>query len=117
MTRPSWDDYFLAVAKAISTRASCPRASVGAVIVPPEQRILATGYNGAPSGEADCLEAGCLMEDNHCQRAIHAEVNAVAYAARHGVALRGSVLYLYESRELGSCRECVKVLRGAGVAF
>ena len=114
--RPNWDTYFEQIAVMVSTRASCPRASVGAVLVSRENRILATGYNGAPSGEPDCYEAGsCAMEDGHCQRAIHAEVNAVAYAAREGVSLKGARLYLYMSRDGLVCRECLKVLVAAGV--
>lgn len=111
--RPTWDEYFRGIAQAVSVRASCPRASVGAVIVSNDNRILATGYNGAPSGDPDCIEAGCDMQDNHCQRALHAEVNAVAFAARHGTAIRGARIYV-TGRDV--CRECAKVLRAAGIA-
>lgn len=119
--RPSWDNYFLNIAEAVSRRATCPRASVGAVIASPDHRILATGYNGAVSGSVQCDEAGCLMEDGHCQRTLHAEVNAVAFAARFGARIEGAGLYLYIDRRglLGDsdvCRECEKVLRAAGVA-
>lgn len=111
--RPSWDDYWLGVAQSVSIRASCPRASVGAVIVR-DNRILATGYNGAPSGEPHCIEAGCLMEDGHCQRALHAEVNAVVHAT---VPLQGARLYLWSDPVYGVCRECAKVLKAAGVSW
>lgn len=113
--RPSWDEYFLEIAKLVSTRATCPRASVGAVLVL-DKRIVATGYNGAPPGEPHCTEVGCLMEDGHCQRAIHAEVNAIAQAAQFGVAVRGATLYVYDSLGRGrECRECRKVVKAAGV--
>lgn len=112
MTRPSWDAYFTGIAEAVSLRASCPRASVGAVIVTEDNRIAATGYNGAPTGERHCLDVGCDMADGHCQRALHAEVNAVAWAARHGTSIAGGRLYVHGR---GVCRECAKVLRAAGV--
>ena len=109
--RPSWDEYFDLVARAIASRASCPRASVGAVIVNEAHHVIATGYNGAPPGEPHCFDVGCLIEDGHCQRAIHAEVNAVVHAER---SLRGGRLYV-TGKEV--CRECAKVLRAAGVTW
>lgn len=115
-TRPDWHTYFNNIAKVVAERASCPRAKVGAVIVSSDHRILATGYNGALAGEHSCITHGCTMLDGHCQRAIHAEVNAVAYAARVGVPIAGAKLYLYNSRGDGVCRECVKVLTAAGVS-
>lgn len=114
--RISWNEYFFELAQVVSKRASCPRASVGAVIVSADNRILATGYNGAPAGHKDCLEVGCLMEDNHCQRAIHAEVNAIAYAAKHGVNLTDARLYMFDSNDRpGPCRECMKVVTATGL--
>ena len=109
--RPSWDDYFLDIAKVVSTRATCPRASVGAVIVSKDNRILATGYNGSPSGSKHCTDIGCDVVDNHCQRALHAEVNAIAYAARAGSSIEGGMVYLYGRNP---CRECYKVMLAAG---
>lgn len=110
--RPDWDAYFTRIAEVVSERASCPRASVGAVIVTPDNRVVATGYNGAPAGEPDCLAGGCLIEDGHCQRALHAEVNAVAWAARSGASVDGCRIYVFGRTP---CRECLKVLRSAGV--
>lgn len=109
--RPDWDDYFMGIAEAASKRASCPRASIGAVIVRPDNSIVSTGYNGAPRGEPHCLDVGCQVEDNHCQRAIHAEMNALVYAREP---LNGYRIYVY-GREV--CRECAKVLRAAGVSW
>lgn len=117
--RPDWPAYFNAIAEVVSRRATCPRASVGAVIVSANHRILATGYNGAAAGQIHCDDEGCVMEGGHCQRAIHAEVNAVGYAARHGVSLEGSTLYVYAdgTAKAGVCLECAKVLSAAGVKF
>lgn len=125
--RPSWDEYFAGIAEAVSKRATCPRASVGAVIVSEDNRILSTGYNGSTRGDLHCTDpesigGGCLIEDGHCQRALHAEVNAVAHAARAGVSLKGSRIYIYlavpghsSSEQIGVCRECSKVLRAAEI--
>lgn len=114
MTRPSWDEYFISIATEVSKRATCPRSSVGAVIVSEDNRILSTGYNGAPSGEYHCLDVGCDVQDNHCQRALHAEINAVAWAARSGVPIKNSRIYVV-GRDV--CRECAKVLTAAGVQY
>jgi len=116
VSRPTWDDYFLSIAEAVSRRSTCPRASVGAVVVSPDNRILSTGYNGSPPGELHCDDAGCLVVDGHCQRTLHAEVNAIAFAARSGVKLEGGRLYIWSSRgDVVPCRECEKVRKAAGV--
>ena len=116
MARLSWDAYFLEVAKIVASRSTCPRATVGAVIVR-DKRIVATGYNGALAGEPHCTEAGCLMEDGHCQRAVHAETNAVAEAARFGLAVNGATLYYWDSlgRLAESCVKCSQVMKAAGI--
>ena len=115
--RPSWQQYFLDIAKAVAVRASCPRATCGAVIVSQDNHILSTGYNGSPSGQPSCYEVGCNIDNEHCQTAIHAEVNAVAWAARKGIPLEGSRLYLYSDKYKTPCRECIKVLIAAGVQW
>lgn len=115
MTRPSWDEYFLSIAKVVSTRATCPRASVGAVFVSLSNRLLTTGYNGSPPGRVHCLDSGCQIVEGHCQRAIHAECNAVAQAASIGVSLYGAKLYLYDSQGRQPCRECRKILEAVGI--
>lgn len=116
MNRPNWDDYFLEIAKAVSARSTCPRASVGAVIVR-DHRIISTGYNGAPAGELHCTDIGCLIEDGHCQRAVHAETNAVAEAAKFGLAVDGATLYYWDSldRAADSCVKCTQVMKAAGI--
>lgn len=108
--RPSWNDYFMSIAKTVSTRSTCPRASVGAVLVK-DNRIIAAGYNGAGAGMRHCTEVGHLMQNNHCIRAVHAEVNAVAQAARNGVSVEGAVLYCTHS----PCYNCAKLLIACGI--
>ena len=79
MSKPSWDDYFLRIAEAVSYRSSCDRARVGAVIVDTRtHRIVGTGYNGAPTRDDECDQVGHLIRDGHCVRTIHAEVNALS---------------------------------------
>ena len=98
------------VARTVATRATCPRASVGAVVVR-EHRILTTGYNGAPHHVAHCTEAGCLVVNEHCVRTTHAEANAVVQGALHGVSLAGSTVYATHQPCLG----CSKLLISAGI--
>lgn len=108
--RPGWDQYFMEIAHTVATRATCPRASVGAVIVR-EHRILTTGYNGAPHGVAHCTEAGCIMVNDHCVRTTHAEANAIVQGALHGIGLQGSTAYCTHQ----PCISCTKLLISAGV--
>jgi len=112
--RPNWDEYFMSIAKDVSTRATCPRASVGAVIVR-NNRIVSTGYNGAPAGELHCTEVGCNIVDGHCIRVIHAEVNAVCEAAKFGVPIEGAILYVYGLKRPESCHNCIQVMKAAGL--
>ena len=111
VSRPGWDEYFMEVARTVATRATCPRASVGAVIVR-EHRILTTGYNGAPRGVAHCSETGCEMVGGHCVRSTHAEANAVVQGALHGVGLADATAYCTHQ----PCVNCAKLLISAGVA-
>ncbi|GAB4344346.1 MAG: cytidine/deoxycytidylate deaminase family protein [Candidatus Abyssubacteria bacterium] len=118
MTRPSWDEYFLEIAKLVSTRSTCLRRHVGAVFVR-DKRVLATGYNGAPSGLKHCDEVGCIREQqgipsgerHELCRGIHAEQNAILQAAQFGISLRGSSLYCTNQ----PCILCAKMLINAGV--
>ena len=84
-----------------------------------DRRIIATGYNGAPSGHPHCTDVGCDMLDGHCQRVIHAEVNAIGQAAQLGIAVAGATMYIHranvESDGRGPCRECCKVMKAAGI--
>lgn len=108
--RPSWDVYFLAIAAHAATRATCDRKHVGAVIVL-NKMVLATGYNGSIRGEGHCDDEGHLMEDGHCVRTIHAEVNAIAQAARVGTRIDGATMYVTAM----PCWPCFKVIVNAGI--
>src|SRR5512137_3180699 len=119
MTRPSWDEYFMEITHLVSRRSTCLRRQVGAVLVK-DKNILATGYNGAPSGVAHCLDIGCLREQlkipsgerHELCRGLHAEQNAVIQAALHGVNTKGSTLYCTNH----PCVICAKMIINAGVA-
>lgn len=117
--RPSWDAYFMEMVDVVSKRATCLRRSVGAVIVK-DKHILATGYNGAPKGVEDCLEIGvCLRQEmkipsgekHEMCRGSHAEQNAIAQAAYHGIKLKGATLYC----TFLPCIICAKILINSGI--
>lgn len=109
--RPSWDEYFMNIAKAVASRSTCSRRSVGALVVR-EKRILATGYNGAPAGLRHCDHTdGADMRDGHCARSTHAEQNAIVQAARHGTMIDGATVYCTAQ----PCLTCAKLLVNAGV--
>jgi dCMP deaminase len=116
--RPSWDKYFLEMSGLVSKRSTCLRRSVGAVIVR-EKRILATGYNGAPSGLKHCAEIGCIRqkmkdpsgERHELCRALHAEQNALIQACLHGISVKGATLYSTTQ----PCVICAKMLINAGI--
>jgi len=111
--RPSWDAYFMRIARAVSTRSTCLRRKVGAVLVL-DKRILATGYNGSPSGLPHCAEVGCLRDElrvpagqrHELCRGLHAEMNALLQAALHGVKTAGACLYVTDH----PCSLCAKML-------
>ncbi len=108
--RPSWDEYFMQIASIVATRSTCDRKRVGAVLVR-DRVILSTGYNGSISGTPHCDEAGHMFENGHCVRTIHAEMNAIAQAARNGVNISGATLYVTAS----PCWDCFKVLANCGI--
>ena len=117
--RLPWDEYFLKAAEWASLRSSCPRARCGAAIVV-DRRVITTGYNGSPPGDPHCFSDGCQMEDGHCQRAIHAEVNAITQASITSANIKGGTIYIYRdniggSVGAGACRECLKHIRAAGL--
>jgi dCMP deaminase len=94
-----------------ATRSTCPRKHVGAVIVR-DKSILSTGYNGSIRGAPHCDEAGCLMDNGHCVRTVHAEANALVQAARNGVRLEGAHIYVTAS----PCFNCFKLIANAGLS-
>jgi dCMP deaminase len=99
------------VARAIAERGTCERGFVGAVIAK-DGRIISTGYVGAPSGASHCLDEGCeIGTHNGCTRTVHAEANAIAFAARHGISTEASTIYT----TLAPCYECAKLIINAGV--
>ena len=108
--RPTWDDYFLSIAREVAARATCLRRHVGAVIVR-DRRILCTGYNGSPPGQPHCTDVGCLIEEGRCIRTLHAEQNAIAQAALHGVPTRDATLYA----TCRPCHVCARMIVGAGI--
>ncbi|MGQ9495997.1 MAG: deoxycytidylate deaminase [Thermoanaerobaculaceae bacterium] len=108
--RLSWDRYFMNLAREAASRSTCPRKSVGAVLVR-DKAVLATGYNGSIRGLAHCTEEGCMLVNDHCVRTVHAEANALIQAARHGVRIEGADCYVTAS----PCWECFKLLANAGV--
>jgi dCMP deaminase len=117
--RPTWHQYFLTITRNVAERSTCTRAKVGAVIVR-DKNILATGYNGAPAGMPHCLDVGCLVYssrtpsgevEENCFRTIHAEINAIAQAAKNGASIRDADIYITHT----PCIHCVKVLINTGI--
>jgi dCMP deaminase len=116
--RPSWDEYFLEMSQFISKRSTCLRRQVGAVAVR-DKRVLATGYNGAPSGLAHCIDIGCIREKlkipsgqrQELCRGLHGEQNVIIQAVIHKVDLKGSTLYVTNQ----PCVTCAKMLISVGV--
>jgi dCMP deaminase len=109
--RPSWFQYFIGIADSVSHRSSCERLKVGAVFVK-DQRILATGFNGSLPGQDHCEDVGCLVHKGNCIRCVHAETNAICQAARHGVSLEDSWLYVTHM----PCINCYKIVLAAGAS-
>ena len=110
MNRVSWERYFMNLAIQAATRSTCPRKSVGAVIVR-DKSVLSTGYNGSIRGAPHCTEVGCLMENDHCVRTVHAEANALVQAARNGIRLEDAEIYVTAS----PCFNCFKLIVNAGI--
>lgn len=118
MNRPSWDQYFMDITRLVATRSTCLRRQVGAVLVK-GRNILATGYNGVPSGITHCDTDGCLRarlnvpsgERHELCRGLHAEQNAIIQAARHGINIDGATLYCTTM----PCIICTKMIINAGI--
>lgn len=128
--RPSWDEYFFGIAKAVSKRATCPRAAIGTVLVDKHHRIVSTGFNGAKSGEPHCVDVGCNVFAEHCTTAEHAEENSVRAAFeiikgtvvtdQHSFKMDGGFLtnlgviaFIWGPRDV--CARCARILFQAGV--
>ena len=117
--RPSWDDYFMEVANAISKRATCSRGRSGCVIAK-DRQLLVTGYVGSPQGLPHCDEVGhqlkkTVHEDGsvseHCVRTVHAEQNAICQAAKRGISIEGATLYC----RMTPCRTCAMLIINCGI--
>jgi len=117
--RLTWNQYFLTITRQVAERSTCLRAKVGAVIVR-DKNILATGYNGAPAGLPHCTDVGCLVYrsqtplgdvEENCFRTIHAEINAIAQAAKNGSAIRDASIYITHS----PCFHCFKTIVNTGI--
>jgi dCMP deaminase len=118
MVRPDWDEYFLEITKVVAKRSTCLRRKVGAIIVK-DKHILATGYNGPPSGLKHCEEVGCLREKlkipsgkmQEICRGLHAEQNAIIQAALHGISIKDAIIYCTNQ----PCITCAKMIINAGI--
>lgn len=116
--RPGWDNYFMTIAREVSSRSTCTRRKVGAVLVS-GKRILSTGYNGAPRNIRHCAETGCMREQMNVPsgerhelcRGLHAEMNALLQAAEHGVRIEGATIYCTNQ----PCSLCAKMLINVGI--
>lgn len=112
--RKTWDDYFIDIAKTVASRSTCARVpqGVGCVLVN-ERHILSTGYAGSIQGAPHCTDIGCLIDEKTggCVRTVHAEINAILQAARHGVNIKGATAYT----TMSPCWDCFKALVNGGV--
>jgi dCMP deaminase len=116
--RPSWDEYFMNIAKVVASRSNCMKRKVAAIIVK-DQRVVSTGYNGTPRGACNCNEGGCprcngmapsgtALDECLCS---HGEENAITQAAYHGISLKGSTLYT----TFAPCLQCTKLIINSGI--
>ena len=116
--RPGWTEYFMDITRLVARRSTCIRRQVGAIVVK-DKRILATGYNGVPTGLAHCEDTGCIREQNNIPsgqrhelcRGLHAEQNTIIQAAFHGISISGATLYCTTL----PCSICLKMLINAGI--
>lgn len=116
--RPSWDEYFMSLARLASTRSTCVRRQVGAVIVK-DRMVLSTGYNDTPRGVPNCGDGGCPRCQSDAPSAsgldtclcLHAEQNAIIQAAYHGIGIAGATIYCTHQ----ACLTCAKMIVNAGL--
>lgn len=108
--RPTWDEYFMAMAVLTSTRGTCPRLKVGAVLTRGKRQLM-TGYNGSSPGEPHCTEVGCLIHEGGCKRTNHAERNVFYLASKLGISTDNTTLYVTHY----PCPECMQAARECGV--
>lgn len=108
--RKSWEEYWYDLALATAGRGTCPRRQVGAVLVK-DNELMATGYNGSPSGQDHCEDVGCDIEHDHCVRTIHAEINVLIRSTREQQ--QGSVLYVTDF----PCFRCAQAIANSGITY
>lgn len=111
--RPDWTNYFIELASVVAKRSTCNRKKVGCVLTR-DNRILATGYAGSIRGQPHCTDVGCDIDPttSGCVRSVHAEMNALAQAASHGVSTNGATAYI----TMSPCLWCFKTLVNSGIA-
>lgn len=116
MSRISRDEMFMQIAHITAMRGTCGRGKVGAVIVK-DNRVISMGYNGVPSGMKHCKHeyqshsSVMAIDDNGCKEAVHAEANAIVFAARAGISIEGSTIYCTHS----PCITCADLIINAGI--
>ena len=117
--RPTWDEYFMEVCRAIAKRATCARGRSGCVIAR-DYLLLGTGYVGAPRGLPHCDDVGHQFKkvqhedgsiSQHCVRTVHAEQNAICQAAKRGISIDGATLYC----KMTPCRTCAMLIINCGI--
>ena len=109
--RVSRDAMLVEIANVVAKRGTCTRGFIGAVIAH-EGRVISTGYVGSPSGQPHCTDVGCdIGPDGGCQRTVHAEANAFAFAAKYGLATDGSTIYTLKA----PCVSCAKLIINSGI--
>lgn len=112
MDRITREDLFMTIALQMSKRSTCLRAQVGCIIVDDKNRILSSGYAGSPSGQPHCLDVGCeINELGGCKRTIHAETNAIVYAAKIGISIDNGILFT----SMSPCYKCAQLIYSAGL--
>ena len=109
--RIAWDKYFIEICSLVAKRATCDRAHVGTVIVNRQYQILTTGYNGSLPGMPHCDDVGHLIENNHCIRTVHSEINAITQAVQQGISLKNAILYCNTL----PCWNCIKTIVASGI--
>lgn len=113
MKRPTWDKHFINMALTTAEMSTCPRASVGCVIVAGGRYIVSTGHNGSIAGEPHCTDEGCIISDGHCVRTLHAESNAINIAKRvSGLDVTGMTMYCTHA----PCWFCAQYIVGSGIS-
>jgi dCMP deaminase len=116
--RPSWDEYFMNIAKVVASRSNCMKRKVAAIIVR-DKRVISTGYNGTPRGTLNCNEGGCprcnsmaasgtALDECLCS---HGEENAIVQASYHGVSLKDAIIY----STFAPCLQCAKMIINSGI--